>query len=636
MIAPPLLVGASLLAWGYAGNSMALAAVLAVLFELARFLGPRESLVAGREQMVVRISLLAVLALFVGAGIVQKFPTAIYTALRGLPPALFPLVMVQLLSTGQRIPAGAFRGDRERSREGPPLEVTHLFAAIALIGAAATDPAAKWFYPAAAAITAWALLVRAKQRASAAALLVLATVIGFGVHTGLATLQSRLEDWSTDFLQELLSAGADPFKERTRIGEMGKIKLSDRIALRAIPEGARPQQVLLREAAFDTYISGEWRATYRTFSPRDATEGGWRLAPGEGTKALTIRRSVSKGEGVLALPMGATRVTALPGASMGTLPSGAVRVRNMPSFIAMRVEYQPDTDFAGPPTAADVDVPDVLRSALEQALAEAHVPAGSPAAAEAAIRKFFAEKYGYTLTLSDGHGGTRTLRDFLLRDRKGHCEYFATASALLLRAAGVPARYVVGYSAQEFSPLENAFVVRDRHAHAWATAWIDGRWVEVDNTPSRWADFEEQETRAWYGPLLDVFSWIIDEVRRHVVEAEWNFASVAIGLVATSVVVALAWWLRRKPWKRAARKAESHAATRAWRRVEASFASRGLQRASTETAREFARRIEGTVPGTQGLSEMARRYYSARYDPASGEAEAAAFAEAVDRWLQRA
>jgi len=636
VIAPPLLVGASLLAWGYAGNSLALAAVLAVLFEVVRFMGPRESIVAGREQMVVRISLLAVVALFVGAGIVQKFPTAIYTALRGLAPALFPLMMIQLLSDGQRIPAGAFRNDRQRSREGPPLEVTHLFAATALIGAAATDPAARWFYPAAAAIAAWALLARAKQRASASALIVVAVVLGFGIHTGLSTLQSRLEDWSTDFLQELLSAGADPFKERTRIGEMGKIKLSDRIALRAIPEGERPQQVLLREAAFDTYISGEWRATYRTFSPRDATEGGWRLAPAEGTKALSIRRSFSKGEGVLALPMGATRVTALPGASLGTLPSGAVRVRNMPSFIAMRVEYQPGADFAGPPTAADVDVPDVLRTALEQALAEARVPAGSPAAAEAAIRKFFAEKYGYTLALSDGHGGTRTLRDFLLKDRRGHCEYFATASALLLRAAGVPARYVVGYSAQEFSPLENAFVVRDRHAHAWATAWIDGRWVEVDNTPSRWADFEEQETRAWYGPVLDVLSWVIDALRRHVIEAEWNLAAGAIGVVAVAAVIALAWWLRRRPWKRAGRKAESHAATLAWRRLEASCASRGLERAPNETAREFARRIEATVPGTTGLAEIARRYYSARYDPASGPAEAAALAAEVDRWLQRA
>lgn len=636
MIAPPLLAGASLLAWGYAGNSMALAAVLAVIFELARFMGPREWLLAGRAPMVIRISLLAVVALFVGAGIVQKFPTAIYTALRGLPPALFPIVMIQLLSPGQLVPAGAFRKDRERAREGPPLEMTHLFAAIALIGAAATDPAAKWFYPAAAAIAAWALLARATERASAAAMLVVAIVIGFGVHTGLSTLQSRLEDWSTDFLQELLSAGADPFKERTRIGEMGKIKLSDRIALRAIPEGPRPQQVLLREAAFDTYISGEWRATYRTFSPRDPTQGGWRLAPGEATQALTIRRSISKGEGVLALPAGATRVSALPGANLGTLPSGAVRVRNMPSFYAMRVEYRPDTDFAGPPTAADLDVPDVLRSALDQALAEGRVPARSPRDAEAAIRRFFAEKYGYTLTLSDGHGGTRTLRDFLLKDRKGHCEYFATASALLLRAAGVPARYVVGYSAQEFSPLENAFVVRDRHAHAWASAWIDGRWVEVDNTPSRWADFEEQETRAWYGPILDLFSWAIDALRRNLLEAEWNLATAAIGVVAVAGVVALAWWLRRRPWKGAARKAESHAATQAWRKVEASFASRGLERAPQETVREFAQRIESTIPGTQGVSEIARRYYAARYDPASGAAEQAALAAEVDRWLRRA
>jgi hypothetical protein len=632
MIAPPFLVGAALLAWGYAGNSVVLAIVVGAIYELARFLGPRDMFLRGREPLVIRIALITVLALFIGAGVTQKFPNAIYMALRGLPLAIFPVAVLQVLAEGRRIPAGILRKDRQRASEGPAVEITHLFAATALIGAAATDPAARWFYPAAAILVAWAVLARAPRRGSAAVLLVAATVIGFGVHTGLSSLQSRLEDWSTDFLQELLSAGADPFKERTRIGEMGRIKLSDRIAMRAIPEGERPRQILLREAAFDTYISGEWRATYRTFTPRDATMGAWRLAPGDGSHVLSIRRSLPKSEGVLALPLGTTRVSSIPGAALGTLPSGAVRVRNMPSFVALRVEYQPDGDFAAAPTAADLDVPEVLHSALDQALAEGRVPTGAPREAEAAIRRFFAERYGYTLTLSDGHGGTRTLRDFLLKDRKGHCEYFATASVLLLRAAGIPARYVVGYSAQEYSPLEKAFIVRDRHAHAWATAWVDGRWIEVDNTPSRWADFEEQEARAWYGPALDLFSWAIDALRRNVFEAEWSLAGLGVAVVIVALLLALAWWARRLTWKRKTRPVEVHAATRAWQRVEATLAAKGLERSAHETIREFAARNESLAPG---LTALARRYYVARFDPASGAGEAEALRSDVERWLAR-
>jgi DNA-3-methyladenine glycosylase II len=66
---------------------------------------------------------------------------------------------------------------------------------------------------------------------------------------------------------------------------------------------------------------------------------------------------------------------------------------------------------------------------------------------------------------------------------------------LLLRQAGIPARYVVGYSAQEFSALEKAFLVRNRHAHAWAVALVDGHWVTVDTTPATWAE-QEAEARA--------------------------------------------------------------------------------------------------------------------------------------------
>src|SRR6185503_9205781 len=79
--------------------------------------------------------------------------------------------------------------------------------------------------------------------------------------------------------------------------------------------------------------------------------------------------------------------------------------------------------------------------------------------------------------------GETALGDFMTRTRTGHCEYFAAATALLLRAAGIPARYATGYAAEERSGLEGAYVVRSRHAHAWTRAWIGGRWIDLDTTP---------------------------------------------------------------------------------------------------------------------------------------------------------
>ena len=70
--------------------------------------------------------------------------------------------------------------------------------------------------------------------------------------------------------------------------------------------------------------------------------------------------------------------------------------------------------------------------------------------------------------------------------RAGHCEYFAASTTLLLRAAGIPARYATGFAVMEYSPLEAAFVVRARHAHAWSRAWNGERWVDLDTTPPSW------------------------------------------------------------------------------------------------------------------------------------------------------
>jgi transglutaminase-like putative cysteine protease len=73
--------------------------------------------------------------------------------------------------------------------------------------------------------------------------------------------------------------------------------------------------------------------------------------------------------------------------------------------------------------------------------------------------------------------------DFLLRDRSGHCEYFASGLVLLARSVGVPARVVTGYRVAEYNALGGYHVVRERNAHAWVEAWVEGKWVTRDPTP---------------------------------------------------------------------------------------------------------------------------------------------------------
>jgi hypothetical protein len=140
------------------------------------------------------------------------------------------------------------------------------------------------------------------------------------------------------------------------------------------------------------------------------------------------------------------------------------------------------------------------------------------------------------------------LGDFLRRSKSGHCEYFAAATTLLLRSAGVPARYATGFAVHEYSKLEAAYLVRARHAHAWTRVWIDGRWADLDTTPPSWFAAEDERAPLWErfadfvrwagfrwsqrGPLelgaggiavlcvlLGVFAWRLTRVKRAAVSA---------------------------------------------------------------------------------------------------------------------
>ncbi|HET9317005.1 MAG TPA: transglutaminase domain-containing protein, partial [Vicinamibacteria bacterium] len=92
----------------------------------------------------------------------------------------------------------------------------------------------------------------------------------------------------------------------------------------------------------------------------------------------------------------------------------------------------------------------------------------------------------YRYTLDVGRFHTRDpLAEFLFEKRAGYCEYFATATVMLLRLQGVPARYVKGVSVRPESSVGSHYVVRESDAHAWADVWTEQTgWMEVDPTPS--------------------------------------------------------------------------------------------------------------------------------------------------------
>ena len=124
-----------------------------------------------------------------------------------------------------------------------------------------------------------------------------------------------------------------------------------------------------------------------------------------------------------------------------------------------------------PPTI-DLMVPTNELPALEQVIAEMKITGANDAEKRRAIETFSRA----SLLTAPGRGrksaatnNVSPLTRFLLTSRSGHCEYFATATVLLLRQLGIPARYAVGYSVHETSG--SGYVVRERDAHAWCLAW---------------------------------------------------------------------------------------------------------------------------------------------------------------------
>jgi transglutaminase-like putative cysteine protease len=90
---------------------------------------------------------------------------------------------------------------------------------------------------------------------------------------------------------------------------------------------------------------------------------------------------------------------------------------------------------------------------------------------------------GFVYTLTPELIAGDNIDEFLFNTRQGFCEHYAVAFAVLMRAAGIPARIVIGYQGGEVNPIGNYLIVRQRDAHAWTEVWLkDKGWIRIDPT----------------------------------------------------------------------------------------------------------------------------------------------------------
>jgi len=132
-------------------------------------------------------------------------------------------------------------------------------------------------------------------------------------------------------------------------------------------------------------------------------------------------------------------------------------------------------DFMGP-TPVDPRV-----RALAQQITSS---APGPYEKAAAIESYLSSHLAYTLELPKTTPAD-PIASFLFERRQGHCEYFASAMAVMLRTLGIPSRVVNGFSGGEYNDVSSQYVIRASEAHSWVEAYIPGEgWMQFDPTPA--------------------------------------------------------------------------------------------------------------------------------------------------------
>lgn len=627
MKTPPLLLAAALLFWGFLAGLPWLGAALGLALEASRL--SRREWNPGLKEFS-RISDLSAVTLAAMAAyfyITQPAVNAFYSLVKFLPLPLFPVALAQALSARGAVDAGALvmslRRRADAAAPGPFLDVSRPFFVICLLAAGAARTPGPAFYAGFAALFGW--LSWAERPAGArpyawAPLLALAGLLGYAGQHGLHNLQILIEGKAAGLLFARAQSG-DPYRSRTAIGQVGEIKQHGAVMLRLRKSGPGQIPKLLREASFDSYRDGEWRARGADFSPAAPAPGeGWRVSAGAGREKFSVYSRFDRGRGMLALPAGARSVSGLPAEEVGLNRLGAVRAEGTHPRPVYEVAWDlsPGAGRDSAPGPADLALPDAEAALVKRLAGELGLASLPPNEALAALHGYFSREYRYSLYQAGGEKDLSPVERFLTQTRAGHCEYFATATVLLLRAAGIPARYATGYSVQEYSRLQKAYLVRQRHAHAWALAYDGRSWADADNTPSTW--LEEETARASAAePLLDLWSWLTYNFFTLRADLPEGWRRPLAWLLAGLAALAL-WAGARRFRLRGAAAAGAGAERRGldseFYAVERALAREGLGRRQGETARAWLGRLDGGAGDWVELRRLAALHARLRFDPA--------------------
>ena len=599
-IHPParFILGASLLFWGTMSGRPVIGVLLALIVESAHWIRLRWDFndpAYGRAwQLTIVVIAIAGTLIYLDGPV----RLALSVLLTWMPLLLLPMQFIQSFGLNDSMPLNTFSFlTKHRRTRNVRLGLTesvilinfgNIYFITALIGATLGNQSSgiyAWlFLPGIAVLTGWMLISTHRSRpASLIVALGIAGCLAVAGQKGLEELENRLGNTGAG------RTGFDPNSTSTLIGKRGTVEQSADIVWRLRPADRHPAPTLLRTASYNTYREdGRW--VCKPFSQLEFNDLDTRLqdaepyflliqnaSEAEQIRAVSrdLRRFTLRGSAVaetpLALPGNTSSLTGFELDGIQRNGLGTVRVFPKQSVIEGTVLWRGADATENPyPIAEDLKVPFLEQGHLKSVLKELHLlnptfietyHAGNhqPSSEQltlpqklAILRTWFRTKFRYsrelTIDVSPAVSAIPTaIQQFLTTTRIGHCEYFAAATVLLLREAGIPARYATGYAVMERDFKRQEYVIRGTHGHAWCRVWdaSAATWIDFDTTPPSWGEIvAEQNTllQGFYDALKrlreDFFLWRNQPSNR-----------MAVTLVMSIIALAVLAFIMKRLWK---------------------------------------------------------------------------------------
>lgn len=682
MRAPPLLIGLTLMFWGYQSGMLWASSLMAILFEVSFIWRQRWQLDRGDYYRVwdfcTVLFVASALYCFVSRDTTndlmeffqatnfskrnQVMNNAFATAFiffQWMPMVFFPIVLAQAYSEDPAIPYSTFSWMwRRQLRRGKNVErgylnVTFPYFAIIIFATSLVNERDPVFFMGMSLLSLFALAAIRPRRYSPfiwAPLALLVVALGYFGQVGMQRAQGAMETSFAQWLSQMLNRNQNPRESRTALGRLGRLKLSGKIVMQVEVKGAPVE--LLREATYDNFSSPSWlssRTKYEDVSS-DTNAMNWVMLPDKKPdNSVIISAYFSRGKATVPVPTGMAAIESLLAEQMQTNLYGVVVVSNATAFARYTAKHGPGmTIDSEPHEIYDRAVPDMELETVQKVLQQTGLKTTDslPKKLEG-LQRFFAENYQY----STWQGPTRhrretPLKHFLLHSKAGHCEFFATATVLLLRKLDVPARYAVGYAVQEADNKVNHFVVRERHGHAWVL-YFDAQekvWKDFDTTPPDWASIEEKANASMFQPVSDLWSRFRFQI------SEWRWLTDREKLrnymlwFLLALIALLGWRIfRRNKVKRVAGEGSDGRSGRGWPGLDSEFYAieerlrkLGLERQSGESLQAWLQRVRELKPElVKQLPPLMQLHYRYRFDPAGlTKEEREQLKQGVNEWMR--